>query len=814
MRLNRPLPWLLAALCLTVLIAGGAVYWLALRAQPAYQGERRLAGLKDAVTVDYRAHAIPSIRAGSLEDLLFAQGYVTAAERMWQMDLLRRAGRGLLAEAFGERALPVDRLMRTLGLGRAAERNLAALGPQARGLLQAYADGVNAYRKEAAGRPPLEYLLSGLEPAPWTPRDSLAIAEYMAYLLSFNAREELAFLRVVQRVGVTRARELFPTDEGIPAEPPPPGLEGLHARLPDPFAESDRLSAELGLPYPGPASNAWALDGSRTASGRPILANDPHLLASAPNIWFENELIGPGLHVTGVSLPGLPLVLIGHNGHLAWGMTTTMADTQDLVIERPTADGRSVQRADGREPIHERWEEIPVRGGAIERLRIRETGNGVILNEVLAEQRDLPLGFAQFGGEPLLALRWNITLPDSGFAGLLALNRATSIDEARAGIAQIAHAAQNVLLAHRDGQIAWQVSGRLPRRPYGAGSLPVPGWLAGYAWDGYHPPQDNPFWLAPADGQLVSANHRPVPLDHPVPVGRSWLAPYRAQRIAELLGERTGLTPADMAEIQADLLGLEVHHWQAALRGVAAELQEHHPAVWRDAGHLLGWDARFTPDSGPAALFLLLRRAFFHALLEDELGPALAAYMGVSLLAYNGIQETVRGGRSSFWDDVRTPQSERPADIWARALRRARADLDDQAGSRAGLGELRSLVFPHAFAGQPLLGRLFSVGPMPGGGDDYTVNVRKAAPSEPQRPLFIPSWRVVFTPGDWPASRASQPLGQSGHRFSPYRSDQLATWRAGGMRPLPWNGSGGAAAAMGRLRLLPAAGDGMTDDAR
>jgi acyl-homoserine lactone acylase PvdQ len=232
------------------------------------------------------------------------------------------------------------------------------------------------------------------------------------------------------------------------------------------------------------------------------------------------------------------------------------------------------------------------------------------------------------------------------------------------------------------------------------------------------------------------------------------------------------------------------------------QLREHHPAVWPDVEGLLAWDARFTTDSEPAALFVLLRRALFHALLEDELGADdLAAYMGVSLLAYNGIQETVRSGRSSFWDDVGTPQVEQPPDIWARALRRARADRDTQAGRTASLGEVRGLLFPHAFSGQPLLGRLFSVGPLPGSGDDYTVNVRKAAPGEPQRPLFIPSWRVVYSAGDWAASRASQPLGQSGHRFSAFRNDQLAAWRSGEPRPTLWNG--GAAAVIGRLRLLP-----------
>jgi len=810
MRLSRLGYWLITLVLLTVVVVLVTGYWLSMRAEPVYQGELTLSGLSASVTLEYGPSAVPSIRGEHLEDVVFAQGYATAAERMWQMDLMRRAAQGRLAEAFGRRALPIDRLMRTIGLAQAAERNLAVLSPQAQALLQAYANGVNAYREQAGGRWPLEYLLTGLEPAPWGPQDSLAIGEYMAYLLSFNAREELAFLRVAQRLGVSRARELFPTDEGIPAEPPPPGLDefigpgkdGFAGLLDDPFAKVDQLSVMYGLPRPGPASNAWAVDGSRTADGHPMLANDPHLMASTPNIWFELELIAPGLHVTGAAIPGLPLVLIGHNRDLAWGMTTTMADNQDLVIERATADGRAVRRPHGSEPIREREEVIVVRAGEPQRLRIRETGEGVILNEVLGEDRGLPQDFVNYSGPYLLALRSTFVLPDTAFEGLLRLNTARSIEDARAAVGLFVHASQNVLIAHRDGRIAWQISGRLPIRESGDGSLPAPGWIAGNRWLGVLPASSNPAWSDPADGQLVSANHRKMDADHPVNVGRSWLAPYRAQRIAELLGDRSGLTLDDMAAIQIDQLGIEARHYQRALRAMAAELRQHDRDVWADAELLLDWDGRFTPDSRAAALFVLLRRALFHALLADELGPDLAAYMDVALLAYNGLQETVRSGHSSFWDDVSTPEQETPARIWARALHQARHELNTQAGPDATLGELRRLVFPHALSGQGRFAGVFGVGPLADGGDDYTVDVRKADAAQPERPIFIPGYRVLFTPGDWGASRSIQALGQSGHRLSPYRSDQLADWRAGRTRALMWNGPP-KGETIGRLRLLP-----------
>jgi len=810
MRLSRLAYWLVTVILLSLVGVLIALYWMARHAEPIYTGELTLPGLSAPVTIDYGPYAVPTIRAEGLEDVVFAQGYVTAAERLWQMDLMRRAAQGRLAEAFGAQALPIDRLMRTMDLARAAERNLAVLSPQARGLLHAYAQGVNAYRTQAARQLPLEYLLTGLKPAPWTALDSLAIGEYMAYLLSFNAREELAFLRVAQRVGVARARELFPTDEGIPAEPPPPGLnevvgpgKGMIAGLSsDPFAPADQLSTIFGLPRPGPASNAWALDGSRTADGQTILANDPHLMASMPNIWFEQELIAPGLHVSGAAIPGLPLVLIGHNEDLAWGMTTTMADNQDLVIERATADGRAVLRPQGSEPIRERQEMIPVRGAESDLLPIRETSEGIILNDVLTEERGLPQDFITYQGPYLLALRSTIGLPDTAFDGLLRLNTARSIEDARKAVGLFVHASQNVLFAHREGGIAWQISGGLPIREQGGGSLPVPGWIAGNRWLGIRPASSNPAWIDPPDGQLVSANHRQLAVEHPIEVGRSWLAPYRAQRIAELLADRSGLTRDEMAAIQVDQLGIEVRHYQRALRAVATELRRHDQDAWSDAELLLAWDGRFTPDSNAAALFVLLRRALFHVLLEDELGSDLAAYMDVALLAYNGLQETVRSGYSSFWDDVSTAHQERPSEIWARALRQARKGLNRQAGESATLGEIRRLAFPHALSGQGLFVRLFGVGPFASGGDDYTIDVRKADAAEPGRPVFIPGYRVLFTPGDWTGSRSIQALGQSGHRLSPFRTDQLADWHAGRMHALAWNGPP-VGKSIGRLQLLP-----------
>ena len=805
------------ALLLTSLLVGGALlYWAAKRAQPSYGGELVLAGLQAPVTVRYGPHAVPSVESEGLGDLLFAQGYLLAAERMWQMDMMRRLAKGELAEVLGADLIPADRLFRTLGLAPAARETLAALGPEYQDMLAAYAAGVNAYQAEAHRRLPLEYLIARFEPAPWQPEDSLAIAEYLAWTQSFNLREELVFLRLAARVGSARATELFPVDEGIPAPALAVELPADTAGLIGAFASVLALPARYGLPGPGAASNGWAVSGPRTADGGALLANDPHLAPTLPSVWYELELRSPELHVAGVAMPGLPFVLIGHNPDLAWGFTTVMADTQDLFVERVTADGTAVERPDGgREALAVREEEIRVRGREPVRIAVRRTSHGVIINDVLGEATGTAMDLPEPGSRYLLALRTNLDIADRGLAGLHQLNTATTLDQALAAGLQIRRVAFNLMVAHRDGGIGWRVTGALPERGRGLGTFPSPGWEPGFGWSGYVPAEDNPGLANPPGYALITANNRTVPAQHPVHITSSWMAPYRARRIEELLGTRRRLEAADLAQMQLDRLSLQARDYQAALARHAAEIRVIDPEARRIAdGYLRGWDGRFEADRRAAALFVLLRVALYEALFGDELGEDLPALLSIAGLSYNVLDAAIHSDQSSFWDDVRTAEIEGPAHVWARALRAAKAELDRTQPELGGqrLDRSLSVTFPHTFHPAPVLGSLFSVGPIPIGGDEHTVNVMKASFLAPGEAIFVPSCRVVFTPGDWGATRGTLALGQSGHRFSRYRTDQLADWIAGRTHPWPWNGPA-AESQIGALLLRPAGADDAPDPA-
>ncbi len=798
---------LLIFLLLLLVLAGGAyLYWSAKRAEPRYGGEVVLPGLEQGVTVRYGPHAVPSIEAESLHDLLFAQGYIVASERLWQMDLLRRLASGRLAELFGARVLPADRFFRTIGLRRAAEKSFDALTPEEQAGLRAYAAGVNAYIAQTPGYLPLEYLLTGTRPQPWAPEDSLAIGEYMAWMLSFNLREELVFLRLARRLGTQRALELFPVEEGIPKAPDAADIPQYAGEIPR-IASLFSLLAQLGLPAPGPASNAWAINGKRTQDGQALLANDPHLAASLPVIWYELELQSPELHATGVAIPGVPFVAIGHNEDLAWGFTAAMADVQDLFVERLGEDGRSVVRSEGdTEPIQVRLESIVVRGRTQpERLAVYSTSRGVLIDGILGPNTGTPLDLPQVNTEHRLALRTVLEEPDRSLIAFYRLNRAQTVQEACAAMEDLRHAPMNLLVAHRNGDIAWQMSGLLPRRGQGSGKYPLPGWKAEFDWQGYENFRKNPGLTNPPGYALVTANQRPIPRNYPIPVSHSWVAPYRARRIEALLQEHQPLSVEALAAMQMDDLSEEARVFQKALQRVLPELRAQDQEAWRIADeYLVPWDGRFRKDSRGAAFFLFLRPALFRTLYGYALREDVDLLLSIANNQYNALEEVLYSGKSSFWNDQRFESEKGPVRVWARALKMAKEQLDAQipAGEAPRLDALLSLRFPHAFDRIPLIGDFFSLGPLPAAGDTHSIKAFKTLLNNPQQVRFIPTLRVRFSPTHWEQSRISLPLGQSGHRFSPYRADQLSDWLQGRDHPLQWQGPE-PSEAIGIKRLIP-----------
>lgn len=526
----------LAALC------AGTLTLIVLLSVPPEDSEHRIAGLHGAVDIVWDQYGIPTIRASDEMDAWLALGFVHARDRLWQMELRRRAARGRLAEVFGAAALPMDRLTRTLGLGRRADAALARFSPEDRARLEAYARGVNAFLATMPLRP-LPMVLFDVPPGLWQPSDSIAIQKLLALDLDTDWRQEMLRARLLARLGPERFQDLFP-------EPRKGEATTIDATTQAGLLSSTEAFAALDAALPpapaGGASNVWAVDSSRSSTGGPILANDPHLRLEWPALWYLVRIETSAFELTGASIPGLPAVVIGHNAHFAWGLTTTHADTQDLIGVRLARDGSDREHSEaGLVPLSVREERIRVRGATDHILRIRESRHGPLISDVLQPARVQDQAWA---------LAWTALAEDDttlafGFRLPHLQNGEDLAEAARLFVAPV----HNLIWASRTGEIGFRVLGRIPRRVGRDGFLPVPAGAEEPGWQGFLAPEEMPVVTNPPSGRLVNANNRPTNDARAQLLARDWPDALRAERIEALLELHGRTSLADHAAIQLDI---------------------------------------------------------------------------------------------------------------------------------------------------------------------------------------------------------------------------------------------------------------------
>ncbi|BCX17534.1 MAG: penicillin amidase [Geminicoccaceae bacterium] len=757
-----------AVLALAALVAAALVgiAGLLVASLPEHEGRVAVAGLDGPVEILRDAHAVPAIRATSERDAWFALGFVHGTDRLWQLEVTRRIGRGRLAELLGARALPFDRFMRTLGLARVAEEGLAAYRPEERALLEAYAAGVNAAIARSRPLPP-EFQLLWHEPEPWRPADSLLVHRLMALEVAGAWRRELVRARL--------ARRLSPADLDLllPSEGPddPPSLAAA-----DPLDGGLLAGLEaLRPPFPaGLGSNVFVLAGERTASGAPLLASDPHLPLRAPGTWYLAALRAPGLEVEGGTIPGLPAVVIGRTGSVAWGLTTTGADSEDLVrIRSDPADPGRYLVPGGSEPFGLREETIRVRFAEPERLVVRTTRFGPIVSDLVA-------GAAAAGSGELLALQWTGLDPtDRTLAAGFAMARAADADALLAALADFASPVQNVAFADRKGRIGLAVAGRVPIRRGHDGRLPAPGWDGTADWLGWIPAERLPRGLDPASGFLVNANNRVVGPDHPDLLTAEWDGPARARRLHELLEGRREVDSAAARTIQQDLVSAVARELLPVLVPLAREgvaKVGSTPAVHEALDALAAFDGTMDAERVEPLLLSAWILALGPKLRSDELGP---------LLADTGLRrpEVLRAVLLERQDRCGGPAG--CARAAAAALETAVAALEARLGPdrrRWRWGEQHRAVMPHRPFGElPLLGPLLSPAP-PVGGDATTLAVaafRAEGPGGPFPAHHGAGLRLVVDLAE-PGVRAVVATGQVGHPLSGHYADLTPIWAAGG----------------------------------
>ncbi len=753
-------------LLLFFVVAVAAGVWLR-SSLPVVDGVVKVAGLAGTVEIVRDARGIPHIRAGGTDDAYFALGFVHAQDRLWQMESMRRLGSGRLAEVVGTAALSSDRFMRVLGFHRLVEEQFRRLRKPVRRALKSYAAGVNAWLKTHGGALPPEFLLLGYAPEPWRPADSLFWGKLMALDISGNWRRELLRARLARHLPAERIDELFPPHpDGGPVTAP--DLAKLTQGL-----DLGRLAAAVPGVQGSPrgASNSWAVAGKLTISGRPILANDPHLPFSAPVPWYLARIEAPGLDLAGATAPGVPFTILGHNRRIAWGLSSSESDLQDLFVERlDPGDSSRYLVPGGARPFRLRRELIAVAGGDDVVLTVRETRHGPVITDILGSAD----GTA--GGGKVLALAATF-LRDGDLTpqALFRLNRATGWDDFVAALADFHAPHLNVVYADVDGNIGFLAPGWVPIRR--RGRIPRPGWTGEADWTGFVPFRQLPRLFNPPQGRIAVANNKVVSESYPHFITDDWAPPYRARRILDLLGGGGKHSAAAAARLQLDLVSLMARHLKPLLIAFqpATERQRRVRAL------IAEWNGEMARNRPEPLIFTAWLREFNRLVYADELAETFAAFWSLRPLFI----ASVLSQRRQWCDDVRTPEAEDCESLLAKALDRVLDDLTEHFGADfAGWrwGDVHQARFRHRlFDGLPLAGSWAELKIATDGGG-YTINRGSSRVSDRDRPyehIHGAGLRAVYDLGDLENSRFVIATGQSGNPLSAHYGDQLGDWRDG-----------------------------------
>lgn len=796
---------LIGAVALLIIVAlVGAFLWYRKASQPTHEGSLLVSGTSKPVVVSRDERALPYIDAADEIDAIFALGFVHAQDRLWQMTFNRRIAQGRVAEIAGPAALDTDRFLRTLGIYRTAQAAAERLEPETRRLLEAYAAGVNAYLAQRNGPLPPEFLLTRAPPPePWQVADTLAWALMMALDLSRTYRDEIARLRLASRFSRAEIDEFKPP---YPGEAPASiadypeiyralglfksvGSQAVQSMTVErPRVASDEsletfaaLDEALGI-----GSNNWVVSGARTTTGKPLLANDPHLGFTTPSVWYFARLRAPGMEVFGATLPGIPYVLLGRNRSVAWGFTNTGPDVQDLYIERINPDRPDeYQTPEGFARFESRTERILVRGADPLDLVVRSTRHGPVLSGVLGSVDKLV-----DGSRYVLALRWSaLEGDDNTLTALRAMNRARDAKEFEVALANFGLAMQNIVFADVDGNIGFVAAGHVPLRRRDndlQGLVPAPGWDAKYDWTGWLAYSELPRAINPKSGMIVTANQKITPPGYGHYITADWFLPYRADRITELLESRPKHDMASFARIQGDVVSLAARDLMQALRALAPQPSTNAGKI--ALARLTAWDGTMNADAPEPLLFHAWLRHLRARIFDDDLGPLAADLVGQAELTRATLQVLRGATHARDWcDDRNTPERHQTcAELASEALDEAVIELAKATGRdplSLKWGEAHRAVHEHRpFSNVPILRDWFElVVPVPG--DSFTVNVGQlgmragADWRAPYATRHGPSLRAIYDLSPGAAGEWIYTTGQVGNPFADNYADLLQAWR-------------------------------------
>ncbi|MBE0482220.1 MAG: penicillin acylase family protein [Bacterioplanes sp.] len=794
--------------------------WVAKRHASVVSDTLVLPGLQAPVQVARDEYGVPLIEAESLHDLTYAIGYVMAQDRLAQMVSMNLLARGRLSEMAGEVAIDLDVYMRTLGVPQIIDERYLALSDDMKGYLTQFSAGVNAFIEQHRGHLPLELVLNDYQPEAWQPHNTIGLFVLLNLGVGFNLHEELAFLQLAGQLGWEKAAWLAPIypDEAIDfaeaAKLADVDLSRVQADVQAWQQVAEKMKHLTGQGIA--ASNNWGVQASHTANQATIIANDTHLLLSQPSTWTLMQVQSPEYSGVGITLPGIPALVAGYNGHIAWGETMVMADTQDVFLEQlRERDGvTEYLYQDAWYPVAERTEVIRVKGQPDRELTVQTTRHGPLLNSALLASNKHPIVPPETASRFGLALSWTATYPDNTIDAFFQLGQAKTMDEAERVLNEVGFIHLNVIYGTAT-EMAWQVTGQYPRRAKGSGHFPSPGWTGEYEWQGVWGGESLPRERNPQQGWLGTGNHRTVAADYTPTLTSSWYYPERYERLAQMLASRDDHDLAFMQAMQADRVDLFVAKAQQALfadtdaltASMAALSEQERSWALTTLAVLQAFDGHMAEDSRAAAVWGAFEHHLIRAIFLDELGPDDGALwtqlMALNGRAYSAYQDHIlRGADAPFWNDVTTENQEGVADIVVRALQTTWPYLQRRLGTDDQVWQWGQLLTYHwqtetthlrphipGIKGHVVdaLARYTDRGPYPAGGNRNTLNVAGHDLGKDYRVWNIPAMRLIV---DFSQDEPLQLVvagGQSGNPASPHYDDGIDLWLSMENRTLPFH---------------------------
>jgi len=772
-------------------------------AEPAYRGTLHLGGLRDSVTIHFDRYAVPHIRAQNEPDLYFAAGFTAASERMWQMELSRLAVQGRLAEFLGPDALEYDKLLRTIGFNHLAERLKEHIDPQSLKVVQAYTDGINAYLRTHRDDLPVEYRLLNITPEPWKVEHSLGIIRLMAWELNIAWHQDIVIGAIYDQVGEQKGQDIFPA---YPEDKPYviPGTGGRIAAQLLPFLSLDEgFRRFMGMPGSHIGSNAWVVSGEHSLSGKPILANDPHLGYSQPSRWYEMHLRAPDINVAGVTIPGLPLVVIGHNDSIAWGLTNVMADDADFFVERVDPDNPLLYMYEGQwSGMQRRTELIHIKGEPDDSIRVRVTHHGPIISDVhpIAKESD-----------QLVSMAWTGSQVSDEVTAIYRVNKASNWEEFNRGVNGFEVPGQNFVYADHRGNIGLRVAAKIPIRRHGTGNMPIRGDLNRNEWVGYIMPNQMPARFNPEEGYIATANNKTVDdraFGHYI--SNMYEPPSRIERILELLKTKQVFTTKDFQEFQMDCLSPHAReitpYFLKAFQG--EQVKDRYMEAVLD--WLQRWDYRMDTSSIPATVFNVAFLNLVRNTFRDEMGDLLFnRFIGLPSDPIKNLTSLLERPINPWWDDVSTPGFENRDIILRRSLQQAVRWLREQYGRSMWdwqWGRIHTVTFYHSIGRNSRMADLLfglNVGPFEKAGSGTTVNNGEFDFGKPYASVLGPSMRQITDLADPDGALSVIYSGQSGHPLNKHYADQTPLWLHGKYHTLPLSEAGVKRVTVSTVYLLP-----------